>query len=361
MYVVETLRSTAELEAVVPEWDRLCLSDPGATPFQTSAWALAWWRHFGRGAHHCVAVRDDGELIGLAPWYVARFPMRRMAFLGTGCSDYLDILVRADHRSEVMLRLLEALRDQRQEWDYLDLQQTPPSATALELAEIDPKRFKVSPHSTCPYLLLAGQDGMKRVPTSLSKNLRYSLRRLSDTGEVRFRCADETNLEKDLDALFHLHMSRWRSRGLPGVFASKRVQAFHREVAARFLKSGHLRLHLLELGGRVLAAALCYVFHGRAFYYGGGFHPDAAAFSPGSLIVGEAIRAAAAEGCREFDFLRGEEAYKRRWGCLTRRNHRIVAATNPVARSIAHRLPSIEASAETAGLRFLERYQRWRR
>jgi CelD/BcsL family acetyltransferase involved in cellulose biosynthesis len=98
---------------------------------------------------------------------------------------------------------------------------------------------------------------------------------------------------------------------------------------------------------------------GRAYYYGGGFDPSAAAYSPGSLVVGEAIRYAAAEGCVEFHFLRGEEAYKRLWGCRARQNHRLIAASSTAGR-IAHRLPSLEAKLEREGLKVLERYQRRR-
>ncbi len=50
------------------------------------------------------------------------------------------------------------------------------------------------------------------------------------------------------------------------------------------------------------------------YYYLGGFDPDYAALSPGALLVGHAIEAAVREGAVAFDFLRGREAYKRRWG-----------------------------------------------
>jgi CelD/BcsL family acetyltransferase involved in cellulose biosynthesis len=36
------------------------------------------------------------------------------------------------------------------------------------------------------------------------------------------------------------------------------------------------------------------------------------------VLVGCAIEAAAEEGAREFDFLRGREAYKYRWGARDR-------------------------------------------
>jgi CelD/BcsL family acetyltransferase involved in cellulose biosynthesis len=364
MYAVETIRRYEDLERLAPEWTELCRVDPRATPFQTPEWGLSWWRNLRRGSLHCLTVRDGDKLVGLAPLYVSRRqlpPLRRLAFLGTGRSDYLDMVANPSRRDEVIPRIVQALLDASSGWDYLDFQQVPPSGNALCLSQVDAVRVSAHPHSACPYLLLGGDDGLAHASTRLRKNLRYSHRRLSEMGEVRYRLATQSTLDVDLQAVFQLHRSRWRSRGLPGVFGSQAVQAFHREVAAGFLERGILRLHVLERDGGVLSVALCYMMNGRAFYYGGGFDPAAATYSPGSLVVGEAIRCAAAEGCVEFDFLRGEEAYKRLWGCRTRHNQRLIAATSGSAAKIVHKIPAIEARVERAGLRVLEHYLRRRR
>jgi CelD/BcsL family acetyltransferase involved in cellulose biosynthesis len=364
VYAVETIRRPEDLEALAPEWERLCRADPNATPFQTPTWGLAWWRHLGRGSLHCLAVHQEGELVGLAALYRSRRqcpPLRRLAILGTGRSDYLDFVAEPSQRDEVLLYLFDSLWRSRSEWDYLDLQQLPHNAHALQLPRISSERLAAYPHSLCPCLALAGEDGMENTPSRLRKNLRYSLRRLSDTGELRFRTSTQSSLDADLIALFRLHRSRWRARGLPGVFSSPKVQAFHREVAARFLDEDRLRLHVLERSGEVLSIALCYVMGGRAYYYGGGFDPDAAKYSPGSLVVAGVIRSAADEGCRELDFLRGEESYKRQWGCRPRRNHRVIGAALPGVGRMVHRLPAIEARLEREGMKVLEGYQRRKR
>jgi CelD/BcsL family acetyltransferase involved in cellulose biosynthesis len=50
--------------------------------------------------------------------------------------------------------------------------------------------------------------------------------------------------------------------------------------------------------------------------YIGGFDPRWSALSPGTLLLGHAIEQATAEGAAAFDFLRGAEAYKYRWGAI---------------------------------------------
>jgi CelD/BcsL family acetyltransferase involved in cellulose biosynthesis len=49
------------------------------------------------------------------------------------------------------------------------------------------------------------------------------------------------------------------------------------------------------------------------------------------ILIGHAIEEAAREGARDFDFLRGQEAYKYEWGAQDRWNCR---------RSIRHRVPA---------------------
>jgi len=41
---VEEVTTSAEVEALAPAWDDLWRRAPGATPFQSPAWLLPWWR-----------------------------------------------------------------------------------------------------------------------------------------------------------------------------------------------------------------------------------------------------------------------------------------------------------------------------
>ena len=48
--------------------------------------------------------------------------------------------------------------------------------------------------------------------------------------------------------------------------------------------------------------------------YNSGFHPEAAALSPGLVLLAYVVRDAIGRGRRRFDFLRGEERYKYEFG-----------------------------------------------
>ena len=57
---------------------------------------------------------------------------------------------------------------------------------------------------------------------------------------------------------------------------------------------------------------------GRFYHYLGGFDPELHQLSLGTLVIGHAVAQAVDEGLREFDFLRGREAYKYHWGTIDR-------------------------------------------
>src|SRR5215212_4903684 len=91
--------SDQEMRALLPEWIALWRRVPDATPFQSPAWLMAWWKHFGTGAPRVLTARAGeglpGErLVGVLPLYELREPgIRKLLPIGIGLSDYIDALV----------------------------------------------------------------------------------------------------------------------------------------------------------------------------------------------------------------------------------------------------------------------------
>ncbi len=126
---VADVRRTAGLADLEPEWRQLASVCATATVFQTFEWNAAWWRHFGRVPGRrlrVVAFRDgDGALVGLAPlmtsfWYGTA--LRRISSLGTGTSDYLDVLAAPGWEDAVSAAFYGYLEHTRG-WQIGDFQQ----------------------------------------------------------------------------------------------------------------------------------------------------------------------------------------------------------------------------------------------
>jgi CelD/BcsL family acetyltransferase involved in cellulose biosynthesis len=110
------------------------------------------------------------------------------------------------------------------------------------------------------------------------------------------------------EALVGLHRERWRKRGLPGVFWGQRL-AFHRRFLSR---EGHGALLCAVREGEVGGVLYLLRTRDRWAYYQAGIR-SGPGLSLGTFLIDGAIRIAREEGARWFDFLRGEEPYKRRW------------------------------------------------
>ena len=102
------------------------------------------------------------------------------------------------------------------------------------------------------------------------------------------------------------------------------LRRFHHCVAPHLIKTGCLRLQLLQRREETAAAIYWMVSKDRAYFYIGAFSPDHQRWSPGSVILWKTIQEAIGLGCRELDFLRGAEPYKYSWGAKDRPLYRVV-------------------------------------
>jgi CelD/BcsL family acetyltransferase involved in cellulose biosynthesis len=303
------LTTTQQLEAAERDWLDLWRELPDATPFQSPMWLLPWWRHFGSNDLNAIATRDGGRLRALAPLYVIREDDESLGlFLGTGISDYLDVLGAVPP---------DLTKIDCQMWD---LQQLRPDSPVLQMPLPDGWSDNVEEQDRCVLLSIenAGDELQSLLSTHFRKKLRYYKRALGST----FEDANAENLDALLDALFALHAARWQRRGMPGMLADDVIQRFHREVARAMLDAGALRMHAMRSNDRIVAVFYGFAHHDTVSYYLSGYDPELDKNSPGTLIVAHAIEKAVREGAKTFDFMRGAEDYKYAWGAKDRVNYR---------------------------------------
>jgi hypothetical protein len=133
-------------------------SCPAATPFQSPEWLLAWLQHLGAGVElWTVLIRRNGRLVGLAPFYVYKFPdtgMRQLTLVGNGVTDRLDLLAEPASAAEVGRAVLEHLSEHRNRWDTADLRDLPGGSTLLSAPAPDGIADAIENTEACPVLTL---------------------------------------------------------------------------------------------------------------------------------------------------------------------------------------------------------------
>jgi hypothetical protein len=78
---------------------------------------------------------------------------------------------------------------------------------------------------------------------------------------------------------------------------------------------GWLKFYFVEMDGQPASALLCFDYRNEILVYNSGFNVREFAYlSPGNIIVSYSIQHAIELGRTRYDFLRGDEVYKFRFG-----------------------------------------------
>jgi CelD/BcsL family acetyltransferase involved in cellulose biosynthesis len=304
-------------ETIVPEWRRLFQASAHATPFQSPDWLQPWWDCCGSGDPTIVTIRYRGELIGLAPLYIAGGTVR---FLGSSISDYGDAIAAPAWDQIVADSVIDALSSLESQWTLCDLDELRLTSPLL-LARM-PARYQVTvaASSICPQVDLRESHLSRKA----RRNLDSARRRLEqEFRDVRFETLRDDDAGNFVEEFVRLHEARWRERDQPGVLADAAVKNFHRAAIPRLQRQGLARLHVLRSGDRTLSVLYCLAHAQTLYYYLGGFDPSVGRLGPGSLLIDYAMDQARREGLETMDFLRGAECYKYVWGAVDSRNRRL--------------------------------------
>lgn len=289
------------------EWDTL--APVTSNPFLTVEWCEAWLEHGGVPCTPRIfaARRADGSLAAVLPLAVVRGRfVRKLRFLGFGAANELGPVCDPAERAVAVAALSRAIEATRREWDVFLGESLAGAgwADALDATLVSREGNPVV-HGTWE-----DWDGYL---ASRSKSFRVELRRqerkLAQRGLAYRSVTSRDELDPALDRLFELHRARWNEQASPW-FAGREM--LHRAFAAVALDRGWLRLHLLELEGRVAAVYLGLRFGSTAWYYQLGRETEDRAASLGVVLVAHAVREAQAEGVAEFNLGPGTQRYKER-------------------------------------------------
>jgi len=140
-----------------------------------------------------------------------------------------------------------------------------------------------------------------------------------DTGLATLHTTERLDeLPEAMNILVELHRRRRTMLCEEGCFASPRFLGFFNDVVPELLRRGQAQLFWLEIDGRPAAAEYHLIGNGILYAYQSGVEPTLMEHQPGKLIYLAILRKAIEQGYRAFDFLRGDEPYKARFGAKPR-------------------------------------------
>lgn len=298
------------LEAIGPAaWNTLLRASRFPSPFLSWTWQREWVRTFVTGRLEIRRVEDhDGWLIGVLPLYEREAGVWALVG-GADISDYLDLIAVAGREMDAWTALLQSRGAASAVWEIHAVPATSPTVTMLP--GLEPGAITAAVEERCPVLALpdtwdtylARLSGKHR--HELTRKIRRLGREAPDTRPTSVARPDE--IERRMGDFLALHR---RSRVGKERFMDDRMEAFFRRATSALAEDGAVRLWFLDTPNGPLASFITLEWDDTVGLYNSGFHPDAAALSPGVVLLAHVVQDAIARGKRRFDFLRGEERYK---------------------------------------------------
>lgn len=330
---LDTVTDLERLSALGDQWNSLALP----SPMQSFKWLAKWWESYADASRELLVVvaRQDGDVVGIAPWYVENRRSRQiLRWLGDGdvCSDHGTLLANESTVQEFTAQLAGWLLQSAGElWDELVLDSIDEDDASCRLlvetlAEAGCPQVERHEPGSC-YVELP--PTMDEYLMSVSKNHRKRCRKWEktyfQTGRAQVRVATTADdCLAQWQTLVELHNARRSELGEQGAFQDATFAEFHQQVIPKLAEVGKVQLRVLEVDGEAVAVeyVLC---DGDTWYaYQSGMSKAGEELSAGSLSVLKLVEDAIAAGCQRLDLLRGTESYKFSWGAVHRPAHTVV-------------------------------------
>ncbi len=169
-----------------------------------------------------------------------------------------------------------------------------------------------------PYIPLPGdwEEYLAGIDKKQRHEIRRKMRRLagSDRQNRWYIVENESDLQKEIDAFLEL-MSQDDDKKM---FLTPAMYDQMRETMRCAFDAGCLHLAFLEIDGQKAAGYFSFIYLDRLWVYNSGLNRDFNEFSPGWVLLGNILQWANEHGINEFDFMRGDEDYKYKFGAIDR-------------------------------------------
>jgi CelD/BcsL family acetyltransferase involved in cellulose biosynthesis len=323
-------RTFPDPEPLSSQWNGLLAEGITNVPFLRHEYLSAWWATRGGGEWPAsaelalVTAEQDGRLAGVAPLFFAdnREGVPSLLLLGSiEISDYLDLIVRPADLETFLSGLLDFLGASPIAWQNLDWQNLLETSPSLPLLGSEAGRrgwsFSVERTYHAPAIPLPGdfETYLSGIDKKQRHEIRRKMRRAEELGGMHWYIVeDASTLDAEVNAFLDLMATDpQKDAFLTDVMRSQMSAA----VLAAF-KAGWLQLAFLTVNGEKAAGYLDFDYQDRIWVYNSGIDWRFKEYSPGWVLLGHLLQWANENRRLEFDFMRGDEDYKYRFGGVDR-------------------------------------------
>jgi len=330
------VNSFEEIANLKEDWNHLVEESASHVPFLTYEYQQAWWQTRGGGEWPekstlvLVTAFKEGQLAGVAPLFHANNIKGKPALMFIGAievSDFLDFIVHPADHAEFVPGLIEfLLKEDLPTWEVLDLYNILGDSPSLNILETEARQrdwgYQQVELQPSPYVPLP--DDFETYLAGIDKKQRHEIRRKlrnleqSLTESALYITEDPALLIADVDAFINMMAQDPNKKA----FLTPLMREHLHHTARIAFEKGWLQLAFLTLDGQKAAVNMSFNFNQRIWLYNSGWEWDYRDYSPGWVLLAYLIQWATENGINEFDFMRGDEAYKYKFGGIDRHIYR---------------------------------------
>lgn len=329
---LEILRSVTELERLKDEWNYLLQFSASHVPFLRNEYLTTWWHTLGGGEWrqaelYVICGRDEADLLrAIAPLFLTGNPEGEPVFMFLGSieiSDYLDFIVRPEDMAQFFSLMFKHLAtDVAPGCKALDLYNildcSPTLQSLKKSSEALGWNYQEERLQHSPYIALPGdwESYLLSIDKKQRHEIRRKIRRLEESGEIVrwYIVEDEAHLDREIEDFLNLMEQDPSKQAFLTDIMRSQIQA----TARTAFQHGWLQLVFLEIGGQKAAAYLNFDYDNHIWLYNSGWDNRFSSLSPGWVLLGYLLEWANRQKRAFFDFMRGDEDYKYRFGGIDR-------------------------------------------
>ena len=313
-------------------WNALVEQSIADTLFSRYEYLCEWWQTLGGGEWKdrdgapppllvLISATENDQLVGIAPLFIAEHEGQSALMLvgSIEISDYLDLIVREQDVSRFLSELIDFLASsQPDNWSIIDWYNIPdasPTRASLK-AEFEKRgwAYHAEIYRPTPRIALNGsfEEYLSRVEKKQRHEIRRKMRRAAESDlNVRFIVvAKDVDIENEINTFFDLMVQDPNKANFLHPAMREQMTVTMRTA----FEQGYLWLAYLEVDGIKVAASLNFDYKNKLWGYNSGVSRAHMELSPGWVLLGHVIQWCCENGRYEFDFMRGDEDYKYRFG-----------------------------------------------
>lgn len=309
-----------------PAWNALVEAGISDTPFLRHEIMSQWWKTLGGGEWQeaelvLITATENGNLVGIAPLFKAVYEDRPALLLvgSIEISDYLDLIVRLEDLPRFLSGVIDFLAQSASfanlPFDWYNLVDSSPTLAALR-SESEKRGWTYHEEIYRPTPRITLNGDFDAYLAGIEKKQRHEIRRkmrraMESEAPVRFYIVqDPASLESEMESFFKLMEQDSNKAG----FLKPAMREHMSAVMRAAFTQGYLWLAFLTVDGVKAAAAFNFDYKNKLWGYNSGVNLGFMELSPGWVLLSHQLQWACEQGRYEFDFMRGDEEYKYRFG-----------------------------------------------